>query len=421
MFERSHVSLLLSRLAGPCQFIQVVRGPRQAGKTTLVQQALARLEREGRPFTYVAVDAPSSPWHQTSPQGTSVVDVVLPLDANRRDVAWLQGEWQRARGAADGAPDTGWVLVLDEIQKVERWSDAVKGLWDADRAAGRNLHVVLLGSAPLLMQRGLRESLAGRFEEIAVAHWSFTEMHEAFDLDLEGYVYFGGYPGAAPLIDEEPRWRSYVHAGLVESTIERDVFLLARVDKPALLRSLFALGCRYSGQIMSYNKMLGQLQDAGNTTTLANHLHLLASVGLLTGLQNHSRKAHRVRASSPKWQVLNTALMSALSGYTLAAARADRSFWGRLVESAVGAHLCNTLPRDVDIRYWRESPYEVDFVLERAGEVVGIEVTTGDVAAHKRPLDQFRERFAPRRVYLVGGPDLSLAEFLSQPAEHWLE
>ena len=142
----------------------------------------------------------------------------------------------------------------------------------------------MLGSAPLLMQRGLTESLAGRFEIVHLPHWSYAEMQAAFGFTLEQYLYFGGYPGAAPLIADPPRWRRYLLDSLIETTIARDVLLMTRVDKPALLRRLFELGCRYSGQVLSYTKMLGQLQDAGNTTTLAHYLELLAGAGMLTGL-----------------------------------------------------------------------------------------------------------------------------------------
>jgi len=154
----------------------------------------------------------------------------------------------------------------------------VKRLWDEDSRLGHDLKVVLLGSAPLLVQRGLSESLTGRFEVLRVSHWSFGEMRSAFGFSLDDYLYFGGYPGAAPLASDPGRWVRYVLDALIETTISRDVLLMTRVDKPALLRRLFELSCRYSGQVLSYTKMLGQLQDAGNSTTLAHYLDLLAGV-----------------------------------------------------------------------------------------------------------------------------------------------
>ena len=189
--------------------------------------------------------------------------------------------------------------MFDEIQRVPRWSETVKGLWDADRAAERALHVVILGSSPLLMQSGLSESLAGRFESIRFTHWSFTEMADAFGIDLSAYLYFGGYPGAASLARDQDRWRDYVLRALVEPNIERDVLSMTRVDKPALLKRLFELGAGASGQILSYTKMLGELRDAGNTTTLARYLELLKGAGLLAGLPKYASRPHR-RGSIPK-------------------------------------------------------------------------------------------------------------------------
>src|SRR6058998_4018897 len=290
--------------------MQVVTGARQVGKTTLVTQVV---ERARLPYVFASADEPTL-----------------------RGSAWIDAQWEAARLRLRDSGQGGALLVLDEVQKVPHWSEAVKRLWDADTRARRPLKVVLLGSAPLLVQRGLTESLAGRFEVLHLPHWSFTEMRAAFGFSLEEYVYFGGYPGAASLVREPDRWRRYILDALIETTIARDVLLLTRVDKPALLRRLFELGCRYSGQVLSYSKMLGQLHDAGNTTTLAHYLELLGGAGLLVGLAKFSGRAVRQRGSSPKLQVLNTALMSAQSGLSLEEARAEPEFWGRIVESAVG-------------------------------------------------------------------------------------
>jgi len=301
-FERSQADTLAARLGEPRRFLQVVAGARQVGKTTLVEQVLNRLDV---PSVFISADGPTL-----------------------GDVAWLAAQWERARIAAADVGKTGAVLALDEVQKIPGWSETVKRLWDEDSRARRPLKVVLLGSAPLLMQQGLTESLAGRFEIVRLPHWSYAEMQAAFGLSLEQYLYFGGYPGAAPLIEDPQRWRRYLLDALIETTIARDVLLMTRVDRPALLRRLFELGCRYSGQVLSYTKMLGQLQDAGNTTTLAHYLDLLGGAGMLTGLQKYSGKAVRQRGSSPKLQVLNTALMTAQSGLSPDEARADREFRG---------------------------------------------------------------------------------------------
>lgn len=412
-FERPHVATLVDRLAEPPRFIIAVFGPRQTGKTTLVRQALRRIDREHR---YVAVDEPDSDFRQPSLSA----DVRAGPRADRRDARWIVREWEAARRQAE-LSDRGFVLALDEIQKVPRWSETVKGLWDADRAAERLLHVVILGSSPMLMQSGLSESLAGRFELLRVTHWSFGEMSAAFGVSLPEYLYFGAYPGAAQFVRNPDRWRNYVLGSIVEPSIERDVVSMTRVDKPALLRRLLELGASYSGQMLSYTKMIGQIQDAGNTTTLARYLDLLSNAGLLTGLPKHAGRAHRRRASSPKLNVLNTALMTAGSGYSFDEAMADRTFRGRIVESSVGAHLLNTASTAVALHYWREGASEVDFVLRRGPRLVALEVKSGRPGAARRGLDAFQERFRTDGALIVGEGGVPLNEFLNEAADSWLD
>lgn len=412
-YQRPETETLQERLRELPRFLIVVAGPRQVGKTTLVRGVLATYPPER--YSFVAVDDPEDSFLPgTDPSSAPTRRQV----AAPRDSAWLVDIWQRARTAAHGSAD-GHVLVLDEIQKIPRWSDTVKGLWDADRAEGLALHVVLLGSSPLLMRQGMSESLTGRYEAIPLTHWSFREMTDAFDFDLEDYLYFGGYPGSAPLIRDESRWRNYVNTGLIEPSIEKDILMMARVDKPALLRQLFHLGCRYSGQELSYTKMMGQLQDAGNTVTLAHYLELLGSAGLIRGLQKYAGQHHRRRSSSPKLNVLNMALMSAGSGYNKAEARADRSYRGRMVESAVGAHLANTATPECRLHYWRDGTNEVDFVLERGQRLVAIEVKSGSVPNKLVGMDAFAKSFGDCRRLVIGDRGIPLAEFLSYPAEHW--
>lgn len=411
-YQRQEVNILRDRLSEKPRSLIFVAGPRQVGKTTLVRNALAQYE-ENR-YSFIPVDQPDE-----SPNFMYAGNDSYEQAGRPRDASWLVEKWQQARAVARQSAD-GHILVLDEIQKIHRWSEIVKGLWDADRAENLKLHIVLLGSSPLLMQKGMSESLAGRFELIRVTHWSYTEMHEAFDFDLDDYIYFGGYPGSAAYIRDEARWRNYVNGSLIEPSIEKDILLMTRVDKPALLRQLFHLGCQYSGQLLSYTKMLGQLQDAGNTVTLAHYLDLLGNAGLIQGLQKYAGQQHRRRASVPKLNVLNTALMSAGSGYTKAEAKADRSYWGRLVESAVGAHLHNSGHPDCHLYYWRESPHEVDFVIERGKKLTAIEVKSGPSSGHASGLDVFAESFGKCRKLFVGDGGIPIAEFLSYPAEHWL-
>jgi len=410
-FQRQQVSILIGRLAEPPKSLIVVSGPRQTGKTTLVRQALDQIDMESR---YLPIDEPESATLSLSYDKQEQVTT----HTNERDTQWLIRTWEDARRDSDRSK-RGFVLVLDEIQKIPQWSETVKGLWDADRTAERPLHVVVLGSAPLLMQQGLTESLAGRFELIRVTHWSFPEMHEAFGFDLPSYIYFGGCPGAAHRIHDQPRWREYIRSSLIEPNIERDILSMTRVNKPALLKRAFELGGSYSGQILSYTKMQGQLQDAGNTTTLAHYLDLLSNAGLLTGLPKYAGQQHRRKGSSPKLNVLNTSFMTANSGYSFEEAQADRTFWGRLVESTVGAHLFNTGMPDIRLHYWRESPHEVDFVLELGRRLVSIEVKSSAREDNSSGLAVFRERFAPERSLLVGEQGIPLEEFLTQPATYW--
>ena len=412
-FQRLQVTTLRRRLAEAPHHIITLFGPRQTGKTTIVRQALRQIDLRSR---YPAVDEPDTADFRIPSAGAGLT---FPL-SQERNTGWLVRNWEEARIEAERSPG-GFVLVFDEIQQIPNWSETVKGLWDADRSRDCPLHVVILGSAPLLMQAGLSESLAGRFETIRVTHWSFKEMSEAFNFDLPTYFYFGGYPEAARYVHAPERWRAYILNSLVEPNIERDILSLTRVDKPALLKRLFEVGAAYSGQILAYNKMLGDLQDAGNTTTLARYLGLLTSAGLLVGLPKYANPSQLRRASSPKLNVLNTALMTAGSGYSFAEAYADRSFWGRIVESAVGAHLFNTATPDVRVHYWRQSPHEVDFVLQRGTRVLAVEVKSGAKRATSRGMYEFERRFRSHRSLLVGEGGIPLNEFLTVPAHHWFE
>lgn len=425
-YRRTHVTTMVQRLSEKPNKLIAVFGPRQTGKTTIVIQALRQIDLGHR---YLAVDSPDpseipylevdSSTASENPIPSNVSGATVPFH-EVKDTDWLVRNWREGRREANRF-GRGFVLVFDEIQKIPNWSETVKGLWDADRRSNCPLHVVILGSAPLLVQSGLRESLAGRFELIRVTHWSFREMSEAFGFDLDHYLYFGGYPGAVPFVREPDRWRNYVLNALVESSIERDLLAMTRVDKPALLKQLFELGRDYSGQILSYNKMLGQHQDAGNTTTLARYLDLLSSTGLLTGLPKYSNKPLKVKASSPKLIVLNTALLTAGSEYSFDEARADRTFLGRLVESAVGAHLFNTATSDLRLHYWRSDKFEVDFVLQRSRRVIPVEVKSGLKGRPLRGMEEFTRQFNPHRSLLVGGGGIPLDEFLAVPAHRWFE
>lgn len=383
-YRRPIFDTVARRLEEPRGFMQVLYGPRQSGKTTVARQA---------------ADAAALPTHYAS------ADEAIVFDRE-----WITAQWQIGRQQLGRAGRRGALLILDEVQKIPRWSDIVKLHWDEDTFAGRQLKVMILGSAPLLVQRGLTESLAGRFEVIRAGHWSFAEMRDAFGVNLDEYVFYGGYPGAVRLVGDPTRWRSYMLDGLVETSISRDVLLLNPVTKPALLRQLFRLACEYSGQVLSYNKMLGQLQDAGNATTLAHYVDLLGGAGMISGLQKFSGSTVRRKASSPKLLVHNTALMSVVLGRTFDEARADADAWGRLVETSVGAHL---LAQDIGLSYWRQRDREVDFVVETPGTVAAVEVTSGRRKRSLPGIGAFATAYPRARSLLVGGQGLPVDEFLA--------
>lgn len=385
-FDRPLVAALEKRLARTPNLMQVVVGPRQVGKTTA-----ARTVAAGWP----------------GPVHMAAADLPLPPGPE-----WVESQWMLARRLRGRRTV---LLVLDEVQKVTGWSEAVKALWDEDRARGSSLRVVLLGSSALLLSRGLTESLAGRFLLHRLPHWSYAECRQAFRWDLEKWLFFGGYPGAADLVAEEPAWRAYVTDSLVETVVARDVLAMQTVAKPALLRHLFMLAASFPAQIFSYNKMLGQLQDAGNTTTLAHYLRLLETAFLVSGLERFSAGRSSTRGSSPKLVLWNNALPSAVGLRSFEQARRDPAHWGRLVENAVGAHLLNHLQGFAyEVTYWRERDDEVDYVVRRGDALWAIEVKSGRPGRPAAGLRSFLRRH-PRAVPLiVGSGGIPLEQFLGE-------
>ena len=386
MFYRSYLETVKKRIQEPRKFIQVILGPRQVGKTTMITQLLSQLSV---PNLYESADA-------------------IPVTNS----AWLTQLWEAARLRIKVSGATEYLIVIDEIQKIDNWSEIVKQQWDKDTREKINIKVILLGSSRLLIQQGLTESLAGRFETMYLGHWTYTEMQEAFGWSIEQYVYFGGYPGSATLIDDEERWKNYIKDSLIETSISKDILMLTRVDKPALLKRLFELGSLYSGQILSYTKIIGQLQDAGNTTTLANYLKLLSDCGLLGGLDKYAGDIIRKRGSSPKFQVYNNALITSQANDAYEKAIINPELWGRLVESSVGTHLINhSISERYNLYYWREGNHEVDFILEKGDKVIGLEVKSGMKAENAR-MGVFAEKFHPEKVLLVGTSGIPYEEFL---------
>ena len=390
MITRQQLSVLKTRMEEPRRFIQVLAGPRQVGKTTLVQQFVQQ--------TNIPVLSVSA-------------DLVEPTNKE-----WIILQWETVRSKMRIQQLTEYILIIDEIQRINDWSAVVKREWDADTQQGINIKVILLGSSRLLLKDGLTESLFGRFELIRMTHWTFSEMREAFDFSLDEYIYFGGYPGGATLRSDENRWLDYMQHAIIEPGIEKDVLMTKRVLKPALMRQLFEIGCSYSSEELSFTKVLGQLQDAGNVTTLSNYLYTLSEANLLGGLQKYAKDKARRYQSSPKFMVYNTALLSALHGKGFDAERESPERWGRWVESAVGAYLLNQAEiYGYNVYYWRENNDEVDFVLEnRNKELLAIEVKSGH-RIDNAGVHVFEQKFHPIHTFIVGSNAFTTEEFLSIP------
>jgi len=383
MFKRKLVSQLVDRLNEPRRFIQIVVGPRQTGKTTAVLQAL---EEMNTPTHFISAD-----------------------DPNLVSAEWLRNEWEQARSLAKSSEA---ILVIDEIQKIVKWSSIVKLLWDEDNRLHVPLKVILTGSSSLLLQKGLAESLMGRFEILYSQHWSYAECKEAFEYSLDDFLFFGGYPGAATLIEDETRWARYMGTSIVEPTISQDILMMEEVRKPALLRSLFMLGSVYSAQELSFTKMLGQLQDAGNTVTLAHYLDLLGKANMLTGLQNYSGNQIRARKSSPRLMVYDTSLMTYADGANRRHLLDNATDRGRLVESSVGAYLlARGKEEGFEVYWWRERNNEVDFVIKKGSQVTAIEVKSGRVKNVGGSL-VFKKNYPEALSLIVGSTNVGLEDFL---------
>jgi uncharacterized protein len=387
MYKRAEYHIIKERLEEQRRFIQVVMGPRQVGKSTVVKQVLTDLSL---PYQLFSADN-------------------VPVSNS----AWVSNCWAAVRGLLESKGANGIVLVIDEIQKIANWSEVVKKEWDNDTFNDRNIKVLLLGSSRVLLEKGLSESLAGRFEEIRMSHWNYQEMKECFNFTLNQYLFYGGYPGGASLIQDDERWQQYIQSAIVEATINKDVLMNTPISKPALLRQTFELGASYSGSLLSLNKMMGSLQDAGNTSTLAGYINLLDESGLLCGLHKYSIDTARQKASIPKLQVYNNALMRVYSPLTYEQALFDRKVWGHIFESGIGAYIVNqAFLHRFEVFYWRERDNEVDFILRKKGSVVAIEVKS-NAEKNTRGMDRFKEMFNPKIAFIVGDGGMSAEDFLS--------
>lgn len=392
-FERAVVGEIIEGLGRKKKLLHIMTGPRQVGKTTAALQ-IAR--KWSGPAIHASADLPLPPGPE-----------------------WIEAQWDRAVRQARQS-DREALLVLDEVQKVRGWSEVVKGLWDKEVLEPQGVQVIILGSSSLLIQKGLTESLSGRFYLYPCTHWGYPEMAQAFGWRLDQWLFHGGYPGAAPLVDETAVWRNYITDALIETVLAKDVLQLQTVAKPALLRNLFLLAAVHPAQILSYNKMLGQLQDAGNTTTLAHYLKLLESAFLISGLEAFKSGKQMKRGSSPKLIVWNNGLVNAIVGHDFHKAREDYSWWGRLVENAVGARLISHLNRfSNELFYWRERGREIDFVIKTPQQVWGIEVKSGK-GQNVNGMTAFRSEYPNMRPLVIGPGYIELEDFFSRDPKAFL-
>lgn len=389
-YQHPVVKEILAGLDKYTKVLHVLVGPRQTGKTTAARQIADQWKGE---TVFAAADAPLPPGPE-----------------------WIHSQWNLA--LAKCGPHRKVLLILDEIQKVRGWSETVKLLWDRELHEKKGIRVLLLGSSALLVQKGLTESLTGRFFQYRCGHWGYSEMKAAFGWNLEEWIFFGGYPGSAQFRKEEADWKHYVTDSLVETVLSRDIFQLQTVTKPALLRHLFGLATAYPAQIFSYNKMLGQLQEAGNTTTLAHYLKLLESAFIVSGLESYRSGRLAKRGSSPKLILWNNALISAHRSLSYAQAKQDGAIWGRLVENAVGAHLLNHLNRSLgEVFYWRDHDKEVDFVIKTETKTWALEVKSGK-ATSVGGLEAFLKKNPKANVLMIGTGGMNLEEFFkSNPSQ----
>lgn len=374
-------------MAEPRRRMQIVMGPRQVGKSTLVGQFT---EGISVPFDFFAADG-----------------------VNRFDSSWIPNKWQQVRMRMDIHSEQEHILIIDEVQKIRGWSEQVKKEWDEDSRSHRNLKVILLGSSRLLLQKGLEESLEGRFETIKMGYWDWQEMHEAFGFSMDEYVYFGGFPGLAPDIQDEDRWRNLMEDSIISPILTRDILEVEEIRNPALLRQVFELACIESAKELSLTKMQGTM-NSGTVPTIKNYLDILNKSMIVQPLQNYSPSRVKEKHSVPKMQVFNNAFRNRFGTFSFDEARVDPAEWGRLVESAVGAHLANrAMTDDYELFYWRnERRQECDYVLRKGQTLVAIEVKSGSVDK-TIGFEKFKEQFADKvtAAFIVGPHALPLDDF----------
>lgn len=382
---------LSRRLAEPPRLPQILIGPRQVGKTTAISQVVAALKRTGFAAVSASADALAAPPRE-----------------------WIADHWRKANDLAKHKPV---VLAFDELQKIPGWSEIVKREFDANQRgkAQRRPRIVISGSSALLVEKGLTESLAGRFELIRFPHWGLEEESRAFGMSATDHIALGGYPRLHEFLPNAPRFLAYVRDSIVESVLSKDLLLLHPVDKPVLLRRIFEFACHHPAEIVSLQKMLGQLTDKGNVTTIAHYLDLLAKAFLIVPLQKFSPEILRIRSSSPKFVVMAQALIAAVQDKAPADIAKEPALYGRWAENAVGAHL---LRAGLEVFYWRERDLEVDFIAKKGGKSLAIEVSVSP-KKRGRELRRLAEKCGASKALLVGPEGVDLAKFLGADPAAW--
>ena len=389
MFERKHLQVLLSRMAEPRRRMQIVMGPRQVGKSTMVQQ-----------FTR---------------QTTVPVDLFAADNVPRSDTRWISNRWQESRMKMDLHGEEERILIIDEIQKIEGWSEQVKKEWDEDTRSQRNLKVILLGSSRVLLQKGLEESLEGRFEALKMGYWEWQEMHDAFGFTMEEYIYFGGFPGLAPDIRDEDRWRDLMESSIISPILSRDILEIDEIRNPALLRQVFELACMESAKELSLTKMQGSM-NSGSVPTIKNYLDILDKTMTVRPLGKYSPSPVTEKRSVPKMQVYNSGFRNRYDLFSFDEARANPAEWGRQVESAVGAHLANrSILDNFELLYWRnDKRQECDYVLKKGQALIAVEVKSSrvdDLSGFEKFKDLYADRIS--EAFIVGPEGLPLEDFFN--------
>jgi uncharacterized protein len=341
------------------QFLQVILGPRQVGKTTSV---LLFLKSYQTTHHYVSADKVFGKGHE-----------------------WLLENWQKAR--TDSA-----LLVIDEIQKIENWSEVVKKLWDEEKLRAKPIKCILLGSSSLDIQKGLTESLTGRFQLLRMHHWNAQESARGFDISFEDYLQIGGYPGSYAFSNDRKQWVDYIQHSVIETVIEKDILLNHTVKSPALFRQAFELLMSYPAQEISYTKLLGLLQGKGNTDLIKNYLRLYEGAFLVKALEKFSTNKLKVRSSSPKILPLCPAFYYA--GIQAPYSSAER---GHVFEMVVGAQLVRT---GAPLYYWREKNDEVDYVVKVGRKIYAIEVKSGK-RERSTGLEAFQKKFPTSKCVII--------------------